>query len=268
MAVGKRVLVVEDESIVAEDIRGTLIKLGYAVPAVASSGEMAIKKAEEHVPDLILMDIMLNGGMDGIKTAEQIRSRYNIPVVYLTAYSDQATLEKAKITEPFGYIIKPFRERELEINLEIALYKHKMEKRLKESEQWLAATIRGIGDAVIATDPEGVIKIMNPIAEALTGWKQEEALGKPLATAFNIVSEEMGKQVENPVTKAIREGIFYGLAENTILLMKDGVKIPVDIIGSSIKDDKGNVIGAVMVFYDITERKKIEAKLKRESSIC
>ncbi len=267
MAAREQVLVVEDETIVAEDIRRTLQKLGYYIPATASSGEAAIKKVEVFNPDLVLMDIMLNGKMDGIEAAEQIRSRYDIPVVYLTAYSDKTTLERAKITEPFGYIVKPFKERELEINIEIALYKHKIEKRLKESEQWLAATIRGIGDAVIATDPEGVIKIMNPIAEALTGWKQEEALGKPLATAFNIISEEMGKQIENPVTKAIREGNYYGLAENTILITRDGVKIPIDIIGSSIKDDRDNVIGTVLVFYDITERKRIEAKLKMESTI-
>jgi len=102
------VLVVEDESIVAMDIRASLIRLGYNVPAITYSGEAAIKKAGELLPDLVLMDIHLNGKMDGIEAAQQIHDRFDIPVVYLTAYSDEKTLERANVTEPFGYIIKRF----------------------------------------------------------------------------------------------------------------------------------------------------------------
>jgi PAS domain S-box-containing protein len=265
MITEKHILVVEDEIIVAEDIRRSLQRMGYVVPSVASSGEEAIKKAQEFNPDLVLMDIMLAGGMDGIEAAEQIRSCFDIPVVYLTAYSDEKTLERAKITEPFGYIIKPFKERELHINIEIAFYKHEMERKLKEGKQWLAAVIKGIGDAVIATDTEGVIKVMNPIAEALTGWKQEEASGKPLTDVFNIISEENGRGVENPVAKVIREGIFYGLTEHTMLVAKGGTKMPVDIIGSPIKDEKENIIGIVVIFYDIIERKRIEEILRKSA---
>ena len=137
-----QILVVEDEKIVAKDIQNRLRNFGYAVPAIASSGEEAIKKAAEVQPDLVLMDIMLNKSMDGVETAKQIRERFNIPVVYLTAYADDSTLQRAKITEPFGYILKPFEERELYTTIEMALYKHKMEKRLKESEQWFATTLR------------------------------------------------------------------------------------------------------------------------------
>ena len=259
-----QILVVEDESIVAEDIRRTLQHMGYSVPSIVASGEKAIKEVEKNNPDLVLMDIMLPGKMDGIEAAEQIHSRFNIPVVYLTAYSDEKFIERAKITEPFGYIIKPFKKRELQINIEIALYKHKMEKKLKESEQWLATTLKSIGEAVMTTDKNGVIKTMNPFAEALTGWKQEDASGKSLETIFNVISEDTGKQAENPVTKLIREGSFYGLAENTILITKEGAKIPVEIIGSLIKDDIANIIGIVLVFYDIIERKRVE-EIQREN---
>lgn len=262
---GEQILVVEDEAIIAYDIRTRLEKMGYVVPSIVSSGEEAIKKVDENHFDLVLMDIMLNGGMDGIDTAEQIHSRYDIPIVYLTAHSDETTLERAKITEPFGYIIKPFREREMKINLEIALYKHKIEKRIKENERWLAASIKSIGDAVISTDTKGTIKLMNPLAEALTGWKMEDTLGMHLSTVFNVVSEENSKSAEDPIAKVIREDCFYGLADNTVLVTKGGLKIPVDIIGSSIRDDGNNLIGVVLVFYDITERKKLEAKLKREA---
>lgn len=264
-----QILVVEDEIIIAEDIQRRLKRMGYTVPVIASSGEEAIKKARENNPDLVLMDIVIHGGMDGIETAEQIRASLDIPIVYLTAYADEKTLERAKITEPFGYIIKPFKERELQITIEIALYKHKMEKMLKESErrlresnQWLVAVIKSIGDAVIATDTGGTVKLMNPIAEALTGWKQEEASGKPLSTVFNITSKETGKQVENPVAKVMREGAFYGLADHTVLVAKGGTEIPVDIIGSSIRDDKDSITGIVVVFYDIIERRQIEDALR------
>ncbi len=261
----KQLLIVEDESIVAEDIRRSTQHMGYSVLSIASSGEEAIKKAQELNPDLVLMDIMLNGKMDGIRAAEQIRSCFNIPVIYLTAYSDEKTFERAKITEPFGYVIKPFKERELHINIEIALYKHKMEKKLKESKQWLSAVINGIGDAVIATDTGGLVNVMNPIAEALTGWKQGEASGKPLAEVFNIISEEKGREVENPVSKVMREGSFYGLIERTVLVSKGGTKIPVDIIGSPIKDERENVIGVVVIFYDILERQRTEEALRKSA---
>src|SRR5574341_2598608 len=256
--VKKRIMIVEDESIIADDLKENLQNLGYAVTSIASSGEEAIKKAEENKPDLVLMDIMLEGEMDGIEAAGQIRFRFNIPIVYLTAYSDEKLLERAKITEPFGYIIKPFNERELHTNIEIALYKHEVEKKLKESEYWLSATLKGLGEAVITTDKNGIIKIMNPFAEALTGWKLEDAAGKPIEEIFKVISEGTNKKVENPIVKVIRESVFYGLEENAVLISRDGMKRPVDVIGSLIKDERDSIIGAVLNFNDISERKKIE----------
>jgi len=249
-----QILVVEDESIVAEDIRRNLENLGYVVPAVASSGEDAVKKAEELSPDLVLMDIVLKGEIDGIEAAEQIRSRFDIPVVYLTAYSDEKTLERAKITEPFGYVIKPFKERELQINIEIALYKHKMEKKLKESREWFSTTLRSISDAVIATDSKGCVKFMNPVAEALTGWKLEEAAGKPLEEVFDIINEE-GEEVESPIKRVAQEGVVVAEANKTVLISRDGTKIPIEENGDPIRDDKGNINGFIVVFRDVTERR-------------
>jgi len=125
---GARILIVEDEKIVSEDIKDSLKNLGYDVAAVASSADEAMEKAAETRPDLVLIDIMLKGEMNGIGAAEQIRTRFDIPVVYLTAYADEKTLSRAKLTEPYGYILKPFEERELHTTIEIALYKHRMEK--------------------------------------------------------------------------------------------------------------------------------------------
>lgn len=257
-----RILIVEDESIVAEDIQRSLENMGYSILSIVSSGEEAIEKVKENEPDLILMDIMLDGEIDGIEAADMIRSFSNIPIIFLTAYSDEKILERAKITEPFGYIIKPFKERELQINIEIALYKSEMEKRLKDSQHWLVSTLQSIGDGVIATDIKGIIKLINPLAQALTGWKQEDALGKHISKVFNIFSEGKDTDIKDPVAKVIREGIFYGLAEDTILVSNSGTRIPVDIIGSPIKDDRNEVIGVVLTFYDIIQRKKIENSLR------
>ncbi len=115
-----QILIVEDERIVAEDIKRTLKHLGFGVSAIVSSGEEALKKVKENNTDLVLMDIALKGEMDGVEAASQIRSQFKLPVIYLTAFSDEKVLERAKITEPVGYIIKPFEERELCSAIEIA----------------------------------------------------------------------------------------------------------------------------------------------------
>lgn len=126
-----RILVVEDEIVVAMDIQKSLTSLGYSSPDMVFTGSDAVQIAVETHPDLVLMDIRLKGDMDGIEAAEQIRRRLDIPVVYLTAYADEQTLERAKRTQPYGYILKPFREKDLESSIEVALYKHSTEDRFK-----------------------------------------------------------------------------------------------------------------------------------------
>ena len=262
-----QIMIVEDEKIVSKDIQGMLERIGYTVPAVVSSGEEAVQKAAEMKPNLVLMDIMLKGRMDGVEAAEQIRAQFQIPVIYLTAYADERTLHRAKITEPYGYILKPFQEKELHTTIEIALYKHGMERKLRESEQWLSTTLRSIGDAVITTDAEGYITFMNPIAQSLTGWKQEEAISKPLADVFKIIGEKTGETVENPVARVIEEGNVVGLGNHTLLVTKDGAKVPIDDSCAPIKDDSDDLIGVVLVFRDITERKRMEEELLKVQKI-
>jgi PAS domain S-box-containing protein/putative nucleotidyltransferase with HDIG domain len=253
-----KILVVEDESIVAEDIKRSLLNLGYEVSAVVDSGEEAVKKAEELKPDLVLLDIVLRGKMNGIDAAGLMRSHFNVPVVYLTAYADEKTLERAKATEPFGYIIKPFSDKELRSVIEIALYKSSMERKLKASEKWLSTILASIGDAVIAADKDGKIMFMNSVAEQLTGWKAEHALGRAIEEVFNVINEKTGERVEDPVKKVLKEGVIVGLANHTVLIRRDGARIPISDSGAPIKDEKGNIFGVVMVFQDITERRRAE----------
>jgi len=266
---GARILVVEDEGIVAMEIKDRLEGLGYKVSELASSGEEAIQKAQRVLPDLVLMDIILKGSMDGVEAAEKIRANLGIPVVYLTAYSDDSTLQRAKITEPFGYILKPFDERELYSTIEMALYKHKMERKLMESEQWLATTLKSIGDAVIATDEGGSITFMNPASEMLTGWKKDEALGIELCEVFKVVDEDTLTPIESPVTSALNSGFAASLKDNSILMAKGGRDVPIDYCATSIGDDKGGALGTVLVFRDITERKQAEKEMRiRDSALA
>lgn len=253
-----RILIVEDESIVAMDIKHRAEGLGYTVIGVTPSGEEALELVRENPPDLILMDIVLKGKMDGIEAAQRIHDDYDIPVLYLTAYSDEETLKRAKITEPFGYIIKPFEDRELHSSVEIAIYKHEMERKLKESEKWLSTTLESIGDAVIATDKEGQIIFMNPIARKVTGWSQEEAIGKTLLDVFNIINEDTGIPLEDPVAKVLKKDAVIEMTNHTLLITKEGTKLPIDDSTAPIRDENGSVIGVALVFRDITERKRAE----------
>lgn len=137
------ILIVEDESLVAKDIQHSLKKLGYNVVAISNTGEEAVKLAEQHKPDLALMDIMLKGEMSGIDAANEIKEKFNIPVIFLTAYADEATLSKAKVTEPYGYIIKPFKEIDLHTSIEMAIYKHQKESEIRKERDYLYSIVEG-----------------------------------------------------------------------------------------------------------------------------
>ena len=141
-------------------------------------------------------------------------------------------------------------------------------KALRESEQWLSTTLRSIGDAVIATDAKGLVTLMNPVAEELTGWDEAEAVGQPLEDVFNIINEQTGERAENPVARVLREGVVVGLANHTALIARDGTKRPIADSGAPMRDEEGNIIGTVMVFRDITERKEMEEQLVRQEKLA
>jgi PAS domain S-box-containing protein len=260
------IMVVEDERIVARDLQKRLQKLGYTVSAVVSSGIKAVEKTKEINPDLVLMDIVLRGDMDGITAAEIIRSQLGVPVVYVTAYADEETLQRAKVTEPYGYILKPFEDRELHTAIEIALYKHEVEKKVKESEQWLSITLKSIGDGVIATDVNGSVIFMNPLAEHLTGWRQKEAAGTPLTTVFFTLTEET-RQPQNLFEKIMKTDKIMDLAGNAILVSKEGTERTIATSGAPIRDETNAILGTVLVFRDITEKRRMEEEMARTEKL-
>jgi PAS domain S-box-containing protein len=168
----KTIMVVEDERIVAEDLRLCLIALGYIVVARASSGREAVQRCETVRPDLVVMDILLPGEIDGIQAAQEIRDRFDIPVVFMTASSDDAT------TEPFGYILKPFDERSFYSTIEMALYKHQSEKRLRESEERYRLLFENAPVPFQSLDTDGHLLRVNKAWQQLFGYAQEEVLGR------------------------------------------------------------------------------------------
>src|SRR5437879_1717578 len=171
------ILVVEDESIVRADIEEYLKSFGYRIAASVASGEEAKRQAIRLRPDLVLMDIMLNGKIDGIEAGKYIQSKLGIPVVFVTAHGDEPTLERAKLNAPFGYVLKPFNDRELRTAVEIAIFRHRTEEELLRLQQWLKAILDNMPEAVVVTDKWGFITLFNQRASDLTSMRQRKAVG-------------------------------------------------------------------------------------------
>jgi PAS domain S-box-containing protein len=257
-----QVLVVEDESTIAITIEDTLKSFGYSVPAIVCSGEQAIQKVAEMQLDIVLMDIRLEGSIDGVEAAEQIRSDFNIPVVYLTAYMDDSTVQRAMTTEPFGFILKPFEPRELHIAIELALYKHKMATKLKENEQLLSTILENIDDAVISIDARGNINFMNIAAEKLINYEQEDIIGQHVTNSIHILDEQKQPINRCPLLNSVQNGVPEDFTKYTKLITKDGSEVSIESSATPLKDAKGYITGAVLVFRDITERKQAEEDLR------
>ncbi len=255
-----QILVVEDEVVIARDIEDCLENLGYSVAAIAHSGVEAIAKTEQLRPNLVLMDIRLEGEMDGIQAAEQIWGKYKIPIIYVTGFSDKNTLERAKLTRPFGYILKPVEERELYVAIETALQQYQASQEIQNREQWLETVLRDIGDGVIVVDRQGRVKFLNLIATTLTGWTQEEAVDRDLTEIFPLIHEQARTPIENPAIAALRSGRLLYLSDHTLLVSRTGTVLPITNSIAPLRDEQGNVTGAVVVFRDITQRRLSEER--------
>jgi len=259
-----RILIVEDDKLFAQDLEYMLKSLDYDVVAAVSSGEEAIKKVAEISADLVLMDISLKGNMDGIDSSKKIAERSSIPVIYLTAHSDEATLQRARLTGPFGYIIKPINQRDLQRTIEMALYKSQIEMKLRKKEQLLSSILNNIGDGLISTNREGFISFMSPLAEKLTGWKREDALGRNLKEIFHLLDEDGQIVAQKYVANALSEGDIMSPADRHFLIKKTGAKLPIHVTASPIRTEEDNITGAIISFRDVTEHEKKEESLRRE----
>ena len=251
-----RIMIVEDEAIMALHIQEMLEDLNYEVPAVASEGEEAVQKAVAVRPDLVLMDINLGGMIDGVMAAEQVRARLDIPVIYLTAYSDESTMQRAKITEPSGYVLKPLAERELHIAIEIALYRHRAEQALKQSEERYRAVVRQSADGIFLADVEDkrVLEV-NPALQRLLGYTSEELLG---LTLYDFVDHEPAS-IDGHIQR-LQTQRDHSIGEQRYR-RRDGSLVAVEVSANLVVYADREVMCAVA--RDITARKRAEEARKR-----
>jgi len=237
------ILIVEDESIVAKDIQQSLKKIGYSVVGTCSSGEDAVKVAEELRPDLILMDIMLKGEMNGIEAASQIREKFNIPVIYLTAYADENTLNKAKVSEPYGYIIKPFKEIDLHTSIEMAIYKHNKEIDIKKERDFLYTILENQDskDVIFVKSNSRLVKVKTSdifFVEALKDYVVVNCANARY-TIHSTMKDIEKKLPQNDFIRVHRSFIvridkIVAIEQPNLILEDDKKIIP---IGGSYKDD-------------------------------
>tara|TARA_B110000238_G_scaffold9269_1_gene9400 strand:- start:7571 stop:9631 length:2061 start_codon:yes stop_codon:yes gene_type:complete len=254
------ILVVEDEVLVARDIKSRLIRMGYEVLDTARKGAEAIEKALALKPDLVLMDIHLADEIDGIEAALRIRETIDVPVIFCTAYADEETLERAKISTPYGYVLKPFDNRELEINIEIALYKHNIEIDLNNTRRRLDATLTSISDGVIATDMAGQICLINPMAESITGWCQQSAINQNLGQVMPLQAfEATGRLMDT--NNIANEEITSALRQ--VVVAHDGKLVPIEVSTNFIKSASEELV--VITFRDISKQIQYEQKIRHSA---
>lgn len=245
----EKILIVDDEVVVAEDIRRQLRSLGYTVVGVVSSGSEAVRLAGEHRPDLILMDVKLKGPIDGIDAARTIHAQYSIPVIYLTAFSDEDTLERARQTLPLAYLIKPFVSSDLRAALELALFRHRVSRIAEQRGRWLDAVVQSMGDAVVTVDPLGRVTLLNPAAEHLTGWSQADALGRAIQDVMIILDPQQRTPVPHPAVNALKKTpLLQPMARPFLLIDRRGGERLICDSTSLIQDERGAASGVVLVF--------------------
>lgn len=259
----RRVLIVEDEKIIALDLQRRLEKFGYRVVSLCATADEAVDAAMEYLPDIILMDIMLGGERDGVDAAVEIKSKKNIPIVFLTAYADDKTVERAKKAEPVGYVLKPFKERELQTTIDIALYKADVDRKLQEQEQLFETIFDTMNDCLIAVDAEQVIKFMNPVAENLIGTAEERAVDAQLTDLFSIFDEHSELAAAIPFAAVIQGNTFK--FENVYLMTEQGGRVNISGSISPIQSQYG-VDGALVTFRDVTSLKEMSQVIQYQAS--
>jgi two-component system cell cycle sensor histidine kinase/response regulator CckA len=283
-----QVLVVEDEHIVAPGLQVQLEEMGYEVPALAASGEEAVRLVDALRPDLVLMDVNLDGRMDGVTAAGVIHDCFRLPVVFLTAYADPELVARAKLARPFGFVVKPYEGPELAVAVAMALYRAALEQQLLEQRRLTGAALRGVGDgvgqheparavallaaivassedAIVSTTPDGVITSWNRAAERLYGHSAREAVGRPLSLVLPPERQEEVPDVLARVARGERVPAY-----ETVRRRKDGSRVEVLVSASPVHDDEGRVVGAATIARDVTHLRQrgMEAAGRRAVAVA
>lgn len=258
MANLKKILIVEDDEIIANLIERMLQKKDYTIVGKVTSGEEALNRTADLGPDLVLMDITLKGAIDGIYAARYINTIFNIPVVFLTGSYDDETIGRAKMAEPMGFITKPFNDKDLFSNIEIALYNYAMLKRMLNLKDGGVKSVMTSLDAVIMTDMKGKIFFMNPYAEQLINVNYRQAIMHSINKLFFLIDVRTGQPIEDPIYEVVKESMVIGIENNLAMITNDKKKRHITLSARPIRDSRSEVIA---VFVKIHARSQSERKL-------
>jgi len=227
---------------------------------IASTGKEALRLSDERRPDLVLMDIQLQGSMDGIATASEVQRLWQIPVVFMTAFAGEETLSRAKLSGPYGYLTKPFQARHLDATVNIALQQRRLMREIFQEHGWLRAVLASMSDGVIATDIDGRVKFLNPVAENLTGWTLPEALGRPIEEVYSLRREGGAPLEQCQLRRVLASNRAIG-RERFLLTTRTNSTILVEDSAAPIHDAQGQLSGAVTVITDLRG-----ARIQREGN--
>lgn len=248
----------------AKELQTSLVNLGYQVLKKVASNDQALERINEIRPDLILISIYAEQGLGGIQFGQQIYSQYDIPVIYITDQSTQTTIRRSGGTAPYGYLFSPSDEREILAAIEVALTRHRMEKKLRESKRWLNTILDCISEGLVAVDMEEHIQFINPIAEHLTGRKGFDFIGRPLDDFLLLHYTNSNERVSFSHTLAFFQNQNFRTGFEAVLLRYDGTHVPVEIFISALSDKEVQV-GMVLTFRDISERKRTLLEIRQHA---
>ncbi|GHN02708.1 hypothetical protein WSM22_41970 [Cytophagales bacterium WSM2-2] len=258
-----RILIVEDSLIVAVHLQSTLESEGYDVVGKCVSAEEALQFLNREKTVLVLMDIMLSGKMNGVDAAHLIKLKYDTPVIFITALTDKETIQRAKLAEPYGYLMKPFEDHEIFTVIEMAWYKHSIRQKLKESEEKYFSTVKSISDAVIVIDKDFRINYINPSASALLRYAMAEVYEKPLEQVVRLTSDGVEYNMPvNPLQSPIGKLNSGDALNNLILFTKDNRQVPISSSVSVLIDSQDELKGLILIFRDLTEKREREKLIR------
>jgi two-component system, cell cycle sensor histidine kinase and response regulator CckA len=258
-----RILIVEDEGIIAAHIASLLSKTGYEVAGIVESSEEALAKIPELDPALVLMDIRIKGSMDGIETTAKLRERLDVPVVYLTAHTDQQTIDRAKMTGAFGFLAKPIHRGSLATTIEMAIHKHRADRAVREQRAWMSTVLGTMADAMAVIDRDGKVQFLNSPAEELTGWGNEEARNRDIAVVLPVRQSASGSSANEVLCPPSSPQPPGHLPPGLFACRRSGKRFPIEgEIAPSV--DNGRVVGAVVTFRDATSRQARENEIRQQ----
>jgi diguanylate cyclase (GGDEF)-like protein/PAS domain S-box-containing protein len=252
-----KIIVVEDEGITAMHLREMLVGWGYEVPATADRAEDALDRIAAQKPDLVLMDIHLKGRVDGVAAAEVIQRRFDIPVVFLSAHSDKGTLRRVKSSRAYGFVVKPFDERDVQVAVKSALYQHRIDRALRSTREWRRGPLSSVAHAVISTDAGGRIIFINKGAEALTGWTEIDAFERDATMVLRLVGEGGNPPAEHPITRVLRTAEIALSDPDSVVVSRDGSEVPIGYRVVPIQGDTEDIIGLVISLRHRRDRRHL-----------